>query len=916
MAYDIGPKIGIDGEAEFRNQLKQVNTSIKTLGTEMQAVTAAFIGQEKSSAALTAKNEVLSKTAKELETRLEMQKKMVDAATEAYGEADERTLKWKQTVYNTTTELNKVNAQIQENERALLQNGNTVEETADAHENSMGRIGEAAKTGLGMATDALKAMATAMAAAIGAATAAVGKFAKDSIEAGAAFDGAMSQVAAVSGATGKNFDDLRAKAMEMGAKTKFSATEAADAMNYMAMAGWKTSDMLNGIEGIMSLAAASGEDLATTSDIVTDALTAFGLSASDSGHFANVMAVAASNANTNVSMMGQTFKYVAPVAGALGYSVDDTAMAIGLMANSGIKATQAGTALRSIMTRLSTDAGASSKSLGALGTLTQELGVQFYDAEGSARELSDVINDSRAAWSGLSEEQQISYAKTIAGTEAMSGWLALMNAAPADVEKLTGAIQDSEGAAAAMAATMQNNLTGDITLFQSALESAQIMVSDKLTPSLREFVQFGTEAVATLSEAFQEGGLAGAMDALGTIITDGLSMVVESAPQMLDAGIQLVEALGAGFIENLPVIVQAGQEIMITLLTAVADNLPGMIEAAGAIVFTLVSGLSDPETLNTLMGSAGQILSTLGLGITEGLPVLLPMAVSIITTLIRDLSENLPRIVDTAADIVIVLATALTEPDMLGSIVSSALKLVVSLAQGLIQAIPKLLEAVPKIIKNLFEFLSGPDFVPQILASAAELIASLVVGLFAAAPELVSTGVQLVAAIIGGMKDGALKIQEVGADIVRGLWVGIKNMGAWLDEQISGFVGGMIDGVKNLLGIHSPSTVFSGIGENMAAGLGKGWDNEIDGIRRDIENSMDFSGVSPSVNMPGITMGRERPNYQEMLAGVVNGMQTATAGTNFPQSATIILQTGDGMTLARWILPDLRAAMRDDPEPV
>ena len=167
------------------------------------------------------------------------------------------------------------------------------------------------------------------------------------VKTAADFDSAMSRVAAVSGATGSDFDSLRDKAREMGAKTKFSATEAADAMNYMAMAGWKTEDMLSGIEGVMYLAAASGEDLATTSDIVTDALTAFGLTAGDSGHFADVLAAASSNANTNVSMMGETFKYCAPVAGALGFSVEDTVEAIGLMGNAGIKASQAGTSMRS-----------------------------------------------------------------------------------------------------------------------------------------------------------------------------------------------------------------------------------------------------------------------------------------------------------------------------------------------------------------------------------------------------------------------------------------------------------------------------------------------------------------------------------------------------------------------------------------
>lgn len=204
------------------------------------------------------------------------------------------------------------------------------------------------------------------------------------VKTAADFDSAMSKVAAVSGATGSNFDSLRDKAREMGAKTKFSATEAADAMNYMAMAGWKTEDMLSGIEGVMYLAAASGEDLATTSDIVTDALTAFGLTAADSGHFADVLAAASSNANTNVSMMGETFKYCAPVAGALGFSVEDTAEAIGLMGNAGIKASQAGTSMRFIMTNLTGDVKLSGYAK------KDKISVQYFDVEMAEMKLAEM----------------------------------------------------------------------------------------------------------------------------------------------------------------------------------------------------------------------------------------------------------------------------------------------------------------------------------------------------------------------------------------------------------------------------------------------------------------------------------------------------------------------------------------------
>ena len=267
----------------------------------------------------------------------------------------------------------------------------------------------------------------------------------------------------------------------MGSKTKFSASEAAEAMNYMAMAGWKTEDMLSGIEGVMNLAAASGEDLATTSDIVTDALTAFGLSAQDSGHFADVLAAASSNANTNVSMMGETFKYCAPIAGALGFSVEDTAEAIGLMANAGIKSTQAGTSLRTIMTNLSGEVKICGENIG-------EVTVATTNADGSMRDLSDILADCRTAFSGLSESEKAAAAESLVGKNAMSGFLALMNAGEGDIAKLSGAIDNCNGAAQSMADTMNNNLEGQLTILKSQLQELAISFGEILLPAVKKIV--------------------------------------------------------------------------------------------------------------------------------------------------------------------------------------------------------------------------------------------------------------------------------------------------------------------------------------------------------------------------------------------------------------------------------------------
>ena len=299
------------------------------------------------------------------------------------------------------------------------------------------------------------------------------------VKTAADFDSQMSKVQAVSGASGADLQKLRDKAIEMGDKTKFSATEAAQGFQYMAMAGWKTGDMLDGISGVMNLAAASGEDLGTTSDIVTNALTAFGLKAKDSGHFADILAAASSNANTDVKMMGETFKYCAPVAGALGFKAEDTAEAIGLLGNAGIQSSQAGTSLRSIMSKLTGD-------LEFATAKGEKFTVATKNADGSMRSLNEILADSREAFSHMSESEKAANAEAVFGRNAMSGWLTLMNAAPEDINKVSGAIKDCDGSAKKMAETMNDNLQGDLILLKSNLQTLAISFGEILIPVLRD----------------------------------------------------------------------------------------------------------------------------------------------------------------------------------------------------------------------------------------------------------------------------------------------------------------------------------------------------------------------------------------------------------------------------------------------
>lgn len=303
------------------------------------------------------------------------------------------------------------------------------------------------------------------------------------------FEAGMSKVSAISGTTGEDLEDLKAKAMEMGSKTKFSATEAADAFSYMAMAGWKVDEMKGGIEGIMNLAAASGEDLALTSDIVTDALTAFGMAAGRSGEFADILAAASNNANTNVALLGESFKYVAPVAGSLGFNAEDTSIALGLMANAGIKGSQSGTSLRAALTNLV-------KPTDTMAIAMEKYGISITDSEGRMKSLKEIMEMLREKLGGLDEATQANVAATLFGKEAMSGMLAIINASSTDWDKLTNAIYNSKDTALNMSNTMNDNLKGQLTILGSTLESIALQLGEALVPVIKDLVSWLQQAAS------------------------------------------------------------------------------------------------------------------------------------------------------------------------------------------------------------------------------------------------------------------------------------------------------------------------------------------------------------------------------------------------------------------------------------
>lgn len=345
------------------------------------------------------------------------------------------------------------------------------------------------------------------------------------------FEQSMSRVKALSGSTAEEMEKLNALAIKLGADTSMASSDVSEAMQYMALAGWKAQDMIEGTTGIISLATASGEELALVSDIVTDALSAFGLSAKDSSHFADVLAGTVTNSNTTVAMMGEAFTYVSSVAGAFNYTIEDTALAIGLMANSGIKASQAGTALRKIMTETN----------GAFEVVGDTLGkyvIQTTDANGSMIPFKETMIEMRKVFSQLTDAEKATNAEAIAGKTGMAGLLAIINASEKDFNKLAEAIDNSTGSAEKMSETMLDNLWGQVELISGGIESLALMIGQKLTPYARQ-----------LADVVQ-----GVVDKLTTMSDEQLTSMMKMAgiiaiiPPMIMLYGKLVKGVGSAFI--------------------------------------------------------------------------------------------------------------------------------------------------------------------------------------------------------------------------------------------------------------------------------------------------------------------------------------------------------------------------------
>ena len=659
------------------------------------------------------------------------------------------------------------------------------------------------------------------------------------------FDAGMSKVQSISGATSKELETLRDKAIEMGAKTKFSASESAEAFQYMAMAGWDTAAMLDGIEGLMSLAAASGEDLATTSDIVTDALTAFGLKASDSAHFADVLARASSRSNTNVSLMGNTFKYVAPVAGALGYSIEDTAVAIGLMANAGIKGSRAGTSLRTIFTRLT-------KPVGEAKTAIEDLNISITNADGTVKPFNQTMLELREKFSTLTDAQKAQYAAMLAGQEGMSGLLSIVNASDEDFAKLTKEINNADGAADEMAEVMMNNLSGALEQASGAVETLLIRIGDVMTPMITKTVNGFTSFVEKLSSA-SDGTIKFAVAIGGILASLGPMLLIlgHTATNILSL-ISLYNKLTRSTNKNttstgfsitamkLQAAVMAGAiktkvaDTAATVSNTVANSAFGKVMKSGTVK-VLAFAAANKVALMSALGFLAPIIALIGYMYKTGASVeevaeKITNFADKLAGMIESFAEQFPAMIDSIVESITAIIGSVVKqiPILLPAIVKAGVQLFMGLVKAVTQVIPPLVDAIPTVIKALTDAIV--ILVPAVIEAGVTLLEALVKAIPIIVPELIKAAPKIVKAIIQGILTLLNALFNTGVDLLKQLWNGINSWIGTLGSKVKNSVKNLPNKIKSGLG-----SLFS-IGRDWLAGLWEGISSRAKNLLNKIDN--------------------------------------------------------------------------------
>lgn len=779
----------------------------------------------------------------------------------------------------------------------------------------------------GVAAGAAK-VAVAAIATVGTAMAGV---AADAVKVGAEFDSAMSQVAATMGITTQDIRDnangagdvfamLRDKALEMGRETKFTAQEAAEGLNILAMSGYGATDAVGMIEDVLHLAAAGSMDMASAAGFVSGSMKGFADISKDAQYYADLMAKGATLANTNVSQLGEALSDGAAVAKSYGQSAETTTLALLRLAEQEEFGSAASTALAAAMKDLYAPTDQAAK-------LLQELGVQAFDpATGSARDFNDVVNELDAALSGFTDQQKTAYAQIIFGIQGFNAYNKMVVTSAEKQEEWAEALKSSTGEAAKQYDTMTDNLLGDVDKWNSAVNVFKIALADELTPVFREIAQSGTDAVGALTEAFQNGGLDAAIQELGGMAASALTALASSAPAFIETAVSLIQSFLSGIRDNLPEIASAALEIVGSLASGVVEILPELAQTGTDIVLQLAQSIIDglpgmvPAAVQTIASLVEQITGNLNQIIEAGIQVIIALGEGIIEAL-PDLIEKVPEIVSNIANVINNNAPKL---------LAAAGKLIIELGKGLIDNIPVLIENTPKIIQAIVDVWSAfnwlalgtkavtaiKDGILKMLSAVAgagksvngavvnaiknlpQALANLgrngVTGLVNAIRNLVGAAKSAMGDVVSGILDSIKglpdRMPEIGLNIVQGIANGIANGAAVAINAVADLARNVVNSAKSFLGIKSPSRVMAKeVGPYLPQGIAKGVEEEIPKTERAVAQQM-----------AGLT-DRIRAAVEAETANISVGFEAKTNGTDRqeppPSGSTVINVYVDGSTL-------------------
>ena len=769
-------KLGAEANG-MQKALKDVNDRARKTSSELREVEKALKLDPKNVTLLAQKHELLSKqveTAKEKLNELKKVQQLVEEKFKSGEIGEEMYRSFQREVIFAENNLKSLEEQLEDTNENTKDLGDSFEKS----ESKLAKFGEVAKQVGQMALQAFKEMA-------GQAV----DFCKSAVSVGQEFDSSMSQVAATLGMTtdaiknnvngaGDTFDMLREKAKEMGSSTNFSASQAADGLNTLAMSGYSAKESVEMIEDVLHLSAAGSIDMANAAGYISGAMKGFNDRTKTSAYYADLMAKGATLANTSVAQLGEAMSSGAAGAAAYSQTADSMTVALLRLAEQGDVGSAAGTALSAAMKNLYTPTDKAKEALA-------ELGISAYDTNGKARDFNTVVNELDNSLSKYTEEQQNAYKQSIFGQQGLNAYNKMVVTAIDKQNEWTQALANCSGEAANQYKTMTDNLQGDIDSWNSALDGFKIELSDKLMPTVREFVQFGTDSLSSLTIAFIEGAddidssMLGMTNTLYHILSDFLGMITNLVPKIGKIGLSIVQALIRGIIENIPQIVQAALEVVVELAK----------------------------------------------GIVEALPELLPALV-----------ECIAMITDT-----------LTSPDMLSEILQTALDLIMALADGIVENIDELIQAAFQIIGNLIDFLLNPENIEKLHVCMMKLNIAMAQGIIKAIPEVIKGIIQLVWRMSDTIQNGDWK--NLGWNIIQGIRDGLEKAWNDLTKWFSNAWNGLIDGARNILGIHSPSKVFAGIGDFMALGLGEGFTKSMTAVNKDIANAIptDFD-IEPTIN--------------------------------------------------------------------